>query len=199
MNSACKAAALMLITAFVAGCRHNTQETPPPAAQAPIIPVSTLAKNAPPPQMPPPEIPKISPPNSTNTAPPPKPKPKKPVHHKPKTPEQAPAETATATKDQSTEQASNGAGPDVSPIGQLAAPGEGINAPRHREIQNEINATEKGLNEIKRPLSQDEQTTATQIRTFLAKAKDALTQEDLDAANSLLTRAKVLLTELTKT
>jgi outer membrane biosynthesis protein TonB len=197
MNSGFKVAALVLVTALVAGCRHKTQETPPPAAQAPIIPVSTLAKNAPPPQMPPPELPKINPPGSTNAAPAPKPKPKKPVRHKPKTTEQAPAETAT--KDQNTEQASNGAAADVSPIGQLSAAGEGINAPRHRQIFDEINATEKGLNEIKRPLSQDEQTTASQIRTFLAKAKDALKQEDLDAANSLVTRAKVLLTELTKT
>jgi hypothetical protein len=197
MNSGRKAAALVLVTAFAAGCRHKTQETPPPAAQAPIIPVSTLAKNAPPPQMPPPELLKVNPPSSTNTASAPKPKPKRLARRKPKTVEQAPTETAT--KDQNTEQASNGAGTDVSPIGQLSAAGEGINAPRHREIFDEINATEKGLNEIKRPLSQEEQTTASQIRTFLAKAKDALKQEDLDAANSLVTRAKVLLNELTKT
>lgn len=199
MNCACKVAALVLVTAFAAGCRHKTQETPPPAAQAPIIPVATLAKNAPPPEMPPPEVPKISPPGSTNAPPAPKPKPKKPVRHKPKTTEQAPTPTETATNDQNTEVASNAAPADSSPIGTIAAAGEGVNTPRRRQIQDEINATEKGLNELKRPLSQEEQTTATQIRTFLAKAKDALTQEDLDAAISLVTRAKVLLTELTKT
>jgi len=39
--------------------------------------------------------------------------------------------------------------------------------------------------------------TATQIRTFLSKAKQALDQDDLDGANTLVTKAKVLLAELT--
>jgi hypothetical protein len=201
MNSACKAAALILLTAFVAGCRHNTDVTPPQAAQAPIAPISALAKNTPPPQLPPPELPKISPPGSTNQAASPKPKPHKLIHHKPKpteTPEQTPTPTEASAKDQgTTEQAANGSSGDVSPIGQLSAAGD-INLPRRHQIVDEINSTEKGLKDIKRPLSQDEQTTAAQIRTFLAKAKDALNQEDLDAALSLVTRAKVLLTELMK-
>jgi hypothetical protein len=194
MRSACKAAALILLSAFLAGCRHQAQATPPPEAQAPIVPVSALAKNTPPPQLPPPETPKVGPPAPASTTPPPKPKTHKIIHRKPK-PEQTPADQA---RYQTTEQASNGAPGDVSPIGQIAAAGESINAPRRHQIQDEITSTEKGLNEIKRPLSQDEQTTAAQIRTFLAKAKDALTEEDLDGANTLVTKAKVLLTELTK-
>ena len=68
---------------------------------------------------------------------------------------------------------------------------------RH-EIQDLITATENGLNGIKRTLSSDEQLTATQIRTFLTKAKQALDQDDLDGANTLANKAKVLLGELTK-
>ena len=200
MSSACRAAALILLTAFVAGCRHKTQATPPPAALAPVVPVSTMAKDTPPPQMPPPETPKVGPPTATNTAAAPKPKPHKIIHHKPKPVDQTPAAgQPPAQTSATTEQAANGAtAGDVSPIGQLSEAGESVNAPRRRQILDDINSTEKGLNEIKRQLSPDEQTTAAQIRTFLTKAKDALTQEDLDGANTLVTKAKVLLDELSK-
>lgn len=199
MNSAFRIAALVLLTAFIAGCRHKANAAPPQAAQAPIAPVSQSAKNTPPPEMPPPALPSIAPPGSENAATAPKPKPHKTVHHKPKpSTEAVPADQNSAKDQATTEQASNGAASDISPIGQLSAAGESTNVPRQNQILDEINATEKGLNDIKRPLSKEEQATATQIKTFLAKAKDALNQQDLDAANSLVTRAKVLLDELTK-
>jgi outer membrane biosynthesis protein TonB len=203
MNSSAKAAALILLTAFVAGCRHKTNATPPAAAQAPITPVSQSAKNTPPPEMPPPTLPKIEPPGSDNTASSEKPKPKKPAHHKPKPttqtiPADGPAASAPA-KDQATaEQAANGAAGDISPIGELSAAGDGTNAPMRSQILDEINSTEKGLNDLKRPLSADEQTTSAQIRAFLVKAKEAMNQEDLVGAHTLVTKAKVLLDELTK-
>lgn len=53
------------------------------------------------------------------------------------------------------------------------------------------------MNDLKRPLNKDEETTAAQVRTFIAKAKDAMKQEDLDGATTLVTKAKVLLAELT--
>lgn len=198
MSSRFRIFALVLITTGLSGCRHKVNPTPPPAAQAPIAPVSTLAKETPPPQMPPPVTP------SVKEAPPqvaPKPKPHKTVHHKPKT-ETEPAEQ-TPAKDQTappptTEEAASGKPADVSPIGQLSEAGESASAPRHHELLDQINTTETSLNNIKRPLSSEEQTTATQIRTFLSKAKDALNQEDLDGANTLVTKAKVLLAELTK-
>jgi len=54
------------------------------------------------------------------------------------------------------------------------------------------------LTGIKRTLSTDEQLTSTQIKTFLTKAKQALADNDLDGAQTLATKAKVLLDELTK-
>lgn len=202
MNAARKIGVFLLLTAFLAGCRHkNVQAAPPQAAQAPEIPVSTLAKNTPPPEMPPPETPRISP--ASSSPPPPKPKEHKARHKKvvidgPASPTQTPQ--SQGQKDQNlTEQAANGAPEDISPIGQLSAEGENINTPRRRQIADEITSTEKGLNDIKRPLSEEEQTTVTQIKTFLAKAKDALNQEDLDGAHTLITKAKVLLNELMKT
>lgn len=199
MNSACKAAALILFSAAIAGCRHKTEATPPQAAEAPVVPVSTSAKDTPPPQLPPPQTPKVGPPGATKVSATPPPKPHRTIHHKPKPAEQTPAATQPpAPPPAPTEQAANGAPADVSPIGQLSEGGGSINAPRRRQILDDINSTEKGLDDIKRPLSQDEVTTATQIRTFLIKAKGALNQEDLDGANTLVTKAKVLLAELSK-
>jgi hypothetical protein len=191
MNSAGKIAALLLLTAFLAGCRHKTKVTPPPAAQAPVLPVSQSTKNLPPPKMPPPELPAVGPASPATT--PPKPKPHKSPRHRIKHTESAPA----PAKNQEPTAASNGA-TDMTPIGQITEAGGSTNTPRRNQILDEINSTEKGLNDIKRTLSKDEQTTAAQIRTFLAKARDALNQEDLDGAHTLVTKAKVLLDELTK-
>ena len=54
------------------------------------------------------------------------------------------------------------------------------------------------MNGIKRPLSTDEKTTATQIRNYLKQAQQALDNGDTDGAHSLATKAKLLLDELTK-
>lgn len=205
MNSERKAATLLLLAGLVAGCSHKVKTAPPVTAQAPVAPVSTMAKNTSPPQLPPPELPKVSPPAPPPAEPPPKPH--KTVRHKPKTTEPVPADqqapAQTPTKEQTAsqppaEQASNGTSADISPIGELSAAGESTNVPRRNQILDEINSTEKGVNDIKRSLTADEQTTVTQIRTFLAKAKDALNQEDLDGAHTLVTKARVLLDELTK-
>ncbi len=201
MSSARKAAAVFLLTTFVVGCRHNAKTPPPAAAQAPIAPASTLAKNMPPPNLPPAQLPSINPPKPENTAPP-APVPQKTSHHKPKhtTIDASPAEQVSSppVKDQgTTEQAINGAATNASPIGQLTVAGEATNTPRRNHILSEIDSTEKGLNDLKRPLNKDEETTAAQVRTFIAKAKDAMKQEDLDGATTLVTKAKVLLAELT--
>ncbi len=89
-------------------------------------------------------------------------------------------------------------GSDVSPIGQLSTAGDNSTLPTRHTILDKITATENGLNGIKRPLTAEEQVTATQIRTFLTKARKALDQDDLDGALTLVTKAEVLLTELTK-
>lgn len=218
-----KAFSLILLGITVSGCRHQTKSTPPQAAQAaPIAPATTYAKNGTPqplpPTLPPPELPNISPPATKPTATAPT-KPHKTTHHKakptvePTTAEQSGGEqqasttappaqppSAASAKEQNTTEIAANSPPatDASPIGPLSEAGSGVTSPRRNQILDEIKATEKGLNDIKRPLSTDEQTTATQIRTFISKAKDALSQEDMDGANTLVTKAKVLLDELTK-
>ncbi|HTW44326.1 MAG TPA: hypothetical protein VMD58_02180 [Acidobacteriaceae bacterium] len=193
MKSTGKLAALLLLAAFVTGCRHRTKAMPPAAAQAPTLPVYLSEANMPPPQLPPVELPHISPPSPP--VPEQKPIKHRPAHHKVKHTEVQANQNPTPS--QQAEIASNGGTSDITPIGQLTAAGESTNTPRRNQILDEINAIQKGLDNLKRPLSKDEQTTADQIRTFLTKARQALDQEDLDGAHILATKAKVLLTELT--
>ena len=89
-----------------------------------------------------------------------------------------------------------GKAPDTSPIGQLTSSSESSSTPSRQQIQDLITKSENGLNGIKHTLTSDEQETAAEIRTFLAKAKKALDQDDLDGAYTLVTKAKVLLDEL---
>jgi hypothetical protein len=193
MKSTGKVVALLLLSAFVAGCRHRTKVVPPAAAQAPTVPVSQSTENLPPPALPPAELPKITAPGLP--VPESKPKKQRPAHHKVKHTE-VPAEEPPLSA-QATQLAASGAGSDVTPIGQLSAAGESTNTLRRNQILDEINATQKGLDGLKSRLNKDQETTANQIRTFLTKARQALDQEDLDGAHILVTKAKVLLTELT--
>ena len=106
-----------------------------------------------------------------------------------------PPHQASAT----TQQAAAGEPPEMSPIGQLSSTSEHSGVPNRQEILEQITTTQNGLERASSgSLSSDEQLTVTQIRTFLTKAKQALDQDDLDGANTLVTKAKVLLTELTK-
>lgn len=196
MNSAGKIAVLTLLC-MIAGCRHKTPPPPPAAAQAPVLtPPSTITQGAPPPQLPPAETPKVGPPGSDVAEQSPPPQPHHPQRHKPKPADQAQASTTPAPP-ATTQQASAGQPPEMSPIGQLSSAGGGTSLPSRHDLLEQITGTENGLNGIKRTLSADEQVTATQIRTFLTKAKQALDQDDLDGANTLVTKAKVLLAELT--
>ena len=199
MKAASKIAVLLPVC-LIAGCRHKTQATPPAAAQAPIYPPNAVAQNAPAPQLPPPKQVEVNPPPSQVAQQTPPPKPHKTARHKPKPTETAQTQTAKeSAQSPAPQQASTGEPPEMSPIGQLSSSGEHSGVPPRVEIQAQIAATETGLKDIvKRSLSSDEQLTVTQIRTFLTKAKQALDQDDLDGANTLVTKAKVLLSELTK-
>jgi outer membrane biosynthesis protein TonB len=200
MKSAGTIAVILLLPIFVVGCKHQTQAAPPPAAQAPILPPSTMSQAAPPPQMPPPQTPEVKLPDKE---PEPEKKPehplkrKKPSPTKPSTPTTTTPSEAAAASSPPTEQAAVGQPSEASPIGQLSTASDSVNTPPRQKIQDQINSTENGLKRIKTPLNTDDQKTVTQIRTFLDKAKQALGQDDLDGAQTLLTKAKVLLDELT--
>jgi hypothetical protein len=81
----------------------------------------------------------------------------------------------------------------VSAIGQLSS---GDPNEAKRQAQASIDATERGLKGITRALDDTEQKTAAHIREFLKQARDALASGDVDGANTLAAKAKVLLAEL---
>ncbi len=115
------------------------------------------------------------------------------------TPSTGQAATPAATTETPTDIAASGEPAASSPIGELTPGDTPGQAEKGKETTDLITNTENGLNSIKRPLSNQEQETVNQIKTFLTKAKTALTNQDLDGAFILATKAKVLLDELNKT
>jgi len=204
MSSGWRMAAFGLLLASVAGCsRLRPHAIPPVAAQAPSEPAWRMAELIPPmPPMPP----AASEPVMLDASAPPERKPvaeappKRP-HRRPKTTEtaqdnQKPAAPPATTAE--TEEAANPQPSEASPIGQLsAASGDANTADRQTQLE-QINAMENTLNGLHRSLSSDEQKTATLIRTFITRARDALKVDDLEGAKNYSNKAKVLLQELTK-
>jgi type IV secretory pathway VirB10-like protein len=219
MRAANVCSSLALLVIFCTGCWHR-KTTPPPQAQAP--PLQTGKGTLSPPKtaqtQEKTDTPLASPlpPPSAQSVPLPPPPPPKKVHRvkrPPKPPDtaQAPASPPAGAASQpaaSGTQAPAQAAPvqqsaadhvgTASPIGQLTTGDSATGEKAKRESADLIGETEQGLNSIKRSLSTEEKVTATQIRTFLKQAKQALEDGDTDGAHSLATRAKLLLDELTK-
>ena len=209
MKGANLCALLLLLALGTTGCSHKAA-SPPQQAQAP--PLQTGKGTLPPPdrtqQQEKSEAPLASPlpPPSAQSVPLPPPTPKK-VRKKPKpapskstdTTQTAgaapPANGATAQATPQTVSVAGGAG---SPIGQLTTGDSALGERTKHETTDLIGGTQQGLNGIKRSLSTDEQVTASQIRTFLKQAQQALDAGDTDGAHTLATKAKLLLDELTK-
>ena len=169
-----------LLPFFLTACAHkqHTQVQPlaPPIVDNPPPPPSTADVNLPPPIV-------TIPPQPTQTAPTPPKQPPKRHRHKSPPPD-------------SVQEAANPApSPGVSAIGQLSS---GDPNTYRQETSDMIAATERGLNNITRPLSDGEQKIAAQIRDFLKQARVALTSGDVDGAHTLASKAGVLLKELTQ-
>ncbi len=183
-----------LLPFLLAGCVHknNQAQVQQPALAPPIVDTPPPPPANKPTDLPPPVLTTPKPTTTTTAAAqPPTPPPPKPKHKKPKPkPEEQPQQPAAAT-----EQASNGAAPAESAIGQLST---GDPADVRTQTANSIAATEKTLKEIMAKLDAQEQKTAAQIEEFLKEAEKALTSGDVDGAETLAAKAKVLLGELTK-
>jgi hypothetical protein len=171
--------AAWLLPLLLTACFHKNQQ----AQNQPLAP--PIEDNLPPPpsnapaNLPPPVITVPQPAAAnTNTAPAQEPA-KPPVKHK-------------KPVNKNPQQASNGT-PGVSAIGQLSS---GNPSDFSRQTGDSIAATERRLNSITRPLNDQEQKTAAQIREFLKQAKAALVSGDVDGAHTLAAKAKVLLAEL---
>jgi hypothetical protein len=206
MKTACGAAVLTVLVLGLSGCPDKGKTTIPPQAEAPILPPANMIHVPTLPALPPPPLREVA----VATEPPESPEPVHPrrtTHRKPAAPAKPAATVDASTQTAQTTdkgappvqtQAANTTASDVSPIGQLSAGGGDASSPGHQDVEHLISDTENGLNGIKRPLSSDEQVTSTQIKTFLTKARQALADNDLDAAKNLVNKAKVLLEELTK-
>jgi hypothetical protein len=207
MRSGWRIAALGLPLALIAGCiRRQPNAAPPAAALAPARPALQMVELIP-------AIPPLPPytdyrPIRLDTSVPPEPAPvaeeappKRP-RRRPKNTETAQPETQKAGTQPATpaeaETAANGQPPESSPIGQLSTASGDANTGDRQTLLDKINAMENQLNGMHRSLSGDEQKTAALIRTFVAKARDALKTDDLDGAQNYYNKAKILLEELTK-
>ena len=190
---------LLALVPLLQGCDHKTA----PAQQQPQV-LAPPIEDTPPPKpaavstadLPPPVLgtPPVADNNDANVKP--AEPAKKPVHRKKPVP--APSapdkqETASATPAAASPATAPAEAPSVSAAGNLTstAPG-GLRT----QTEDQIAATEKGLNGITRTLSDSEAKTAAQIREFLKQAREALSTGDVDGANTLVVKAKVLLTEL---
>ena len=209
-----------LLTICCSACSHKTS-SPPQQAQAP--PLQTGKGTLTPPQttqqQEKSDTPLASPlpPPSAQTVPLPPPPPPKKVRHRVKTTPTKPADTAqnsTGAPASSSQPSTPSSGtpssgqsavaqtaPNVgtgSPIGQLTTGDSALGERTKHETADLIGETQQGLGGIKRSLSPEEKVTATQIRTFLKQAQQALDNGDTDGAHTLATKAKLLLDELTK-
>jgi hypothetical protein len=199
MKAASRTAVLIVLSVSLSGCENKAKTAPPPEAQAPVLPPSKMVHLPTLPALPPPPLREVA----LETPPPENPEPvhphktthRKPSPAKPATPTDVAAQPAQSPP---TQVANSSASAEVSPIGQLSSSGEGTTSQGRQQIERLISDTENGLGNIKRGLSSDEQLTSTQIKTFLTKAKEALADNDLDGAQTLANKAKVLLEELTK-
>jgi ribosomal protein S20 len=170
--------AAWLLPLLLTGCIHKTQV----AQNQPLAPP---IEDTPPPK-PEPALTNLPPPEVTiPVQPAPQvPVPAEPVKKPPK--HKKPANTNTQV-------ASNGPPAAVSAIGNLTTD----DPPNMRQqTDNSIASTEKTLNGITRKLNDQEQKTAAQVREYLKQAREALTAGDVDGANKLAFKAKVLLDEL---
>jgi hypothetical protein len=191
MRPAKTLAIMALFTVSLSGCSlfHRPPPPQPPALQTGQGAIAEEQKKE---QQGPPAAPLPQP--AAQTAPPQLP-PAKPVKVKKRskkpapTPPAAPVETAQAVENPSSA---------ASPIGVLTTGDSAAGEQAKHDTTNLIAQTEQGLAAIKRPLSQDQQTTEAGIRTFLKQAKVALDNGDTDGAHTLAMKAKLLLDELTQ-
>lgn len=203
MRSGIRCAAFALLLVLLTGCGpKQPRSSVSQSAQVPDLPPARMVATLSP--VPPPFPAVARPPVKLDTTAPPEVKTevastqphKLPKHHGKPTSDEA--TKAPATPPAPAPQVATAQPSEQSPIGQLSANTDGVNTADRQKTSDLIDSTESGLNAIKRPLTSDEQKTATLIRTYITRARDALKNDDLDGATTLGNKAHQLLQELTK-
>lgn len=188
-------AAVCLLT----GCRHQPLPAPPPPAVAPPVTSSTVTVITPLPSLPPDKAPDVQ-----QAAPPAPPAP--PVEQKVRrtrrirrkaTPPKAEIASASpaASSTPGSAAAVSGATPGAASLGELSA-GTAISLDQRNRMLTDIAKQEARLARLPTSTGSEAAAIQTQIRTFLARARQAVAQNDLDGAETLNTKARVLLDEL---
>jgi hypothetical protein len=201
-------AALAVSLALLTGCgpQHPTTAAVSPPVEAPSLPPQRMVALIP--AVPPPFPATARLTVKLDTTAPPEVKPTvatTETHHPPKRHTKPAADTAASEKNPAstlspsqTTQEATAQPPEMSKLGQLSPPNNSSNAADRQALSGKIDAVENGLNGIKRPFSSDEQKTATLIRSYITRARDALKADDIDGATTLGNKASQLLEELTK-
>lgn len=193
MKSFCIGSAILVLSCAGVGCsRLHPKTMPPPQAQAPVAP----AQSAPPTPSPAlaPISPASAPPAPTPQAKPTSPKPKK-SHTSVRRASPNKKNSANPLHAPSTSGTPNATS---SPIGLLSA-GDSAETPALRQQTADLIAsTENRLKTINFNLAANKQDAMAQIHLFLTQAKQALAINDLQGANTLAIKAKILVDELLK-
>jgi len=195
---------VMVLCGMGEGCSwlHHAKATPPPQAQAPAPPTEAT-QPATPLTAPTPTLPQLGPEPTVVQATTPPPTPKKTHPHKNhkkivtdntagKSAPEAPGTTQTVATNGTSEAAA------ASPIGQLSAGDSTDNPALRQQTVDLIASTEKQLKTVEGNLAATKHDTIVQIQSFLKQAKQALEINDLAGANTLATKAKILVDELLK-
>jgi len=192
---------------LLAGCAHKAPKVVavPPPAEAPQVSPSLMAATLP--SVPPPDPVVTTHPVKLDTTAPPEVKPEvattqphHPAKHHAARPaaEEVKGPSSSGPSPAQTAQAS-APSPESTPIGTLTTAPDAANMADRQALSTQIDATENGVNAIKRSLSSDEQKTVILIRQYITRARDRLQVGDLDGATTLSNKAHQLLQELTKT
>jgi len=190
---------------FSAGCKKKKPPVPPPQSQAPTITSPTPEQQTPTPAI---TIPPAEPTPSTTapteeTTTPGKPSPSKPRHTigrrhpansttAKKPPASAPATPPASTPPATTAAKTTPPTPDAD-VGQIAPPISPSAASQAQQSTTQLlDSTEQNLRGLTRTLSNDEQNTVSQIRSYIVQARSALKDQDLERAHNLALKAHQL-------
>ncbi len=224
VNAKLQSVACLVLLGTLGGCRHAVLPPPPVAVAPTITPTGTnpITVITPLPSVPPDRKADVRPaPPIEQPKPTPEPAPIKRVHHlRRKVVTPSPANTASETSPSHTEalpQAANGtsiptqvlassttlSSPSSGSSAAAAAPklgelstGTTISGNERIQMLSEIQSQELRLSRLKEVAGSEIAAVQVQVRSFLAKARQAVTENDLDGAQTLNTKARVLLDEL---
>lgn len=191
-----------LLSFVITGCHKKIEPViPPPQAQIPIIstmPPLTQAVLAPVELVKPEPAPKAVP--AVAQAEPPQ-KRVRVHHHHTASKSEATGDNASGASGSSGNTATETAaaeGSTASPIGQLSAEDSNVNPKQAEQTRRLIEATRKRVKHLSSFQQEARKQDIAAINAFLAQAKQALNSKDLVGAQTLATKAKILMDELLK-